>query len=393
MSLAIFSLFLAAFSIGTSEFIVAGILPNIAGDLGVDIPTAGYLISGYAIGVAIGGPIVALITGGFERRATLLVLLSIFVAGSAFCAVAPSYGWLMVARLLLSLSHGAYFGIALIVAASLVPEEKHASAVALVIAGITVANIFGVPAGTWIGNAYGWRATFWAIAVLGGLSVAALTLWLPRSAPKHGDLAGMSHQFRMLGRQEVYLSYAMILCTTVGFFVSFSYIAPILLYTTGISVTALPWVLSLLGLGALIGITGGGRGARYSMMGVVIIVFAALIVLNAALVGVLGQALPAIVILFLWAIGNFAFSAPLQSRILKGAHEAPNLAASLISSAFNIGISAGAAIGAVALKAGMSYGQLPLIGVIAAVPTLAIAIAAHFIDRRRVRLAAPAAAA
>lgn len=393
MPLALFSLFLAAFCIGTTEFIVAGILPNIAGDLGVDIPTAGYLISGYAIGVAVGGPIVALVTGGFERRATLLVLLTVFVAGNAFCALAPSYGWLMTARVVLSISHGAYFGIALVVAASLVPEEKHASAVALVIAGITVANIFGVPAGTWIGNAWGWRATFWAIAILGGVALAALALWVPRSQASHGGLAGIGHQFRMLGRQEVYLSYAMIFCTTVGFFASFSYIAPMLLYTTGVSVAALPWVLSLLGVGALIGITGGGRGARRSIMGVAIVVFAALIALNALLVAVLGYTLPAIVVLFLWAMGNFAFSAPLQSRILKGAHEAPNLAASLISSAFNIGISAGAAIGAVSLTAGLSYSQLPLIGVAAGVPTLGIAVAAHLIDRRHARLAVGTAAA
>ena len=393
MSLALFSLFLAAFSIGTTEFIVAGILPNIAGDLGIDIPTAGYLISGYAIGVAVGGPIVALVTGGFERRATLLVLLSIFVAGNALCALAPSYGWLMAARLLLSISHGAYFGIALVVAASLVPTEKHASAVALVIAGITVANIFGVPAGTWIGNAYGWRATFWAIAILGGVALAALVLWMPRSEAKHGGLAGMGHQFRMLGRQEVYLSYAMILCTTIGFFASFSYIAPMLLDTSGVSVAALPWVLALLGVGTLIGITGGGRLARRSIMGVAIGVFAALIVLNALLVAVLGHALPAIVVLFLWAAGNFAFSAPLQSRILKGAHEAPNLAASLISSAFNIGISIGAAIGALSLTAGLAYGQLPLIGVAAGIPALGIAVAARLIDRRRGRLAARTATA
>jgi len=391
MPLALFSLFLAAFSIGTTEFIVAGILPNIAGDLGVDIPTAGYLISGYAIGVAVGGPIVALVTGGFERRATLLVLLGIFVAGNVFCALAPSYGWLMTARLLLSISHGAYFGIAVVVAASLVPEERHASAVATVIAGITVANIFGVPAGTWIGNAYGWRATFWAIAILGGVALTALALWMPRSEAKHGGLAGMGHQFRMLGRQEVYLSYAMLFCTTIGFFASFSFIVPMLLDTSGVSVAALPWVLSLLGVGTLIGLTGGGRWARRSIMGVAIAVFAALIVLNALLVAVLGHTLPAIVVLFLWAIGNFAFSAPLQSRILKGAHEAPNLAASLISSAFNIGISVGAAIGALSLKAGLAYGELPLIGVAAGVPTLGIAVAAHLIDRRRLAAAATAA--
>jgi DHA1 family inner membrane transport protein len=390
MRLALFSLFIAAFAIGTTEFIVAGILPNIANDLGVDIPTAGYLISGYAIGVAVGGPIVALLTGGLERRVALLVLLGIFIAGNALCALAPSYGWLMAARLVLSVGHGTYFGIALVVAASLVPEEKHASAVALVIAGITVANILGVPAGTWIGNAYGWRAAFWAIVVLGIVALAAVALWTPRSEPKHGGLSGMGRQFSMLGRQEVYLSYAMILCTTIGFFASFSYIAPMLLYATGIPVGALPWFLSLLGLGTLIGMMGGGRVRRYPMPSV-IAVFAALIMLNALLLLALGHVAAAAVTLFLWSIGNFAFSAPVQSRVLKGAHEAPNLAASLISSAFNVGISAGAAIGAVSLKAGLSYGELPLLGVIAGVPALAFAIAAHVIDRRRLA-AAPTAA-
>jgi DHA1 family inner membrane transport protein len=271
-----------------------------------------------------------------------------------------------------------------------VPEEKHASAVALVIAGITVANILGVPAGTWIGNAYGWRAAFWAIVVLGIVALAAVALWTPRSEPKHGGLSGMGRQFSMLGRQEVYLSYAMILCTTIGFFASFSYIAPMLLYATGIPVGALPWFLSLLGLGTLIGMMGGGRVRRYPMPSV-IAVFAALIMLNALLLLALGHVAAAAVTLFLWSIGNFAFSAPVQSRVLKGAHEAPNLAASLISSAFNVGISAGAAIGAVSLKAGLSYGELPLLGVVAGVPALGFAIAAHVIDRRRLA-AAPAAA-
>jgi DHA1 family inner membrane transport protein len=391
MPLALLSLFLAAFAIGTTEFIVAGILPNIAGDLGVDIPTAGYLISGYAIGVAVGGPVVALITGGLERKATLLVLLAIFVVGNALCALAPSYGLLMTARLVLSISHGAYFGIALVVAASLVPEEKHASAVAMVIAGITVANILGVPAGTWIGNAFGWRATFWAIAALGAVALAALALWIPRSQPTHGGLAGLGHQFRMLGRQEVYLSYAMILCTTIGFFAVFSYIAPMLLYVTHLPVVALPWLLALLGVGSLIGMVGGGRAARVAIMPVVIAVFVALILLNATLLAVVAAIVPTTIVLFFWAAGNFAFSAPLQSRILKGAREAPNLAASLISSAFNVGISIGAAIGAVSLTAGMDYAKLPLLALIAGIPTLGFALLAQALDRRKLAAGVPAA--
>jgi DHA1 family inner membrane transport protein len=389
MPLALFSLFLAAFAIGTTEFVVAGILPNVAADLGVDIPTAGYLISGYAIGVAVGGPLVALLTGGLERRATLLVLLSIFVAGNAFCALAPTYGWLMAARVVLSISHGSFFGIALVMAASLVPEERHASAMAMVISGITVANIFGVPAGTAIGNAFGWRATFWAIALLGTGALAALALWTPRSAPKHGGLAGIGHQLRMLGKQEVWLSYAMILFTTIGFFAVFAYIAPMLLYVTHLPPWALPWLLALLGFGSLIGSAGGGRAARLSIMPVVIGVFAALIVLNGVLLMVIGHVLPATVTLFLWAIGNFAFSAPLQSRILKGAREAPNLSASLISSAFNVGISIGSAIGAVSLTAGMEYAELPLLALLAGIPTLGLALLAQFLDRRQVA-AAPA---
>lgn len=392
MPLALFSLFLAAFSIGTTEFIVAGILPNVAGDLHVDIPTAGYLISGYAMGVAIGGPIMALLTGGFERRATLLALLVLFVLGNALCALAPSYGWLMAARLVLSISHGSFFGVALVVAASLVPEEKHASAVAMVISGITVANIFGVPAGTAIGNAFGWRATFWCIAALGACALVALALWTPKSEPRHGGLAGIGHQFRMLSRQEVWLSYAMILFTTVGFFSVFSYIAPTLLNITHVSTAMLPWLLALLGFGAFIGNLAGGRVTHRTGMPVVIAVFAALVVLNTLLLAVLGVILPATVVLFLWSIGNFAFTAPLQSRILKGAHEAPNLAASLISSAFNVGISVGSALGAQSLTAGLGYDKLPLLAVAAGVPALVLSVLALLIDRRR-RLAAATATA
>jgi DHA1 family inner membrane transport protein len=299
----------------------------------------------------------------------------------------------MGARLLLSVGHGTYFGIALVVAASLVRPERHAGAVALVISGINVANIIGVPIGVWIGNGLGWRATFWAIAALGACALTALALWVPRQAPAHGGLAGLGHQFRMLKRQEVWLSFAMIFFITIGFFVVFSYIAPTLLYVTHISPETLPWLLALLGVGSLLGIIGGGRVPERFQMQSVIAVFACQIVLDAVLLAALPRPLPATATFFLWSIGNFAFSAPLQSRILRGAREAPNLSASLISSAFNIAISLGSALGAVSLTAGLGYQWLPLLAALAGVPALVLAVVALTIDRRRARLAATTAAA
>ena len=179
MSLPLLALFFAAFAFGTSEFVIAGVLPEVADGLGISIPVAGYLVTGYAIGIAIGGPLLAVATKKLSRKTLILLLGVVFIAGQALCALAPNFELLMIARVIVSVVHGTYFGIAAIVAVNLVSEDKRGFAVALILSGLTVSNILGVPGGTAIGNAFGWRATFWAVGILGLLATLATALFLP----------------------------------------------------------------------------------------------------------------------------------------------------------------------------------------------------------------------
>src|SRR5216684_6523834 len=199
--LALLALAMASFGIGTTEFVIMGLLPNVAGDLGVSIPKAGLLVSGYALGVAFGAPILAVATARLDRRRALLLLIAIFIVGNFLCAVAPSYGLLMLSRIATAFCHGAFFGLGSVVAAQVVPVEKRAQAIALMFTGLTLANVLGVPFGTALGQSLGWRATFWAVAAIGVGVAMALYAWLPRNMPAQG--AGLMQQARTLGRAPV----------------------------------------------------------------------------------------------------------------------------------------------------------------------------------------------
>lgn len=367
---------------------MTGILPDVAGDLGISIPTAGYLISGYATGVAIGGPFMAILTAGLERKTTLIGLMTIFVVGNVLCALAPSYGWLMAARVVVSLSHGAGLGIATVVAANLVSEDRRAGAVSLVLAGITVANIVGVPIGTAIGGTFGWRATFWTVSLLGIVAAAGAAVWVPRGG--HAASAGQSvlAEVRVLGRQDVYLSLAAIIVAAAGFFALFAYIAPLLTDVVGVTPATLPIVLAVFGVGALIGNLTGGRLADWKLMPSIIGIFIALVIVYALLLAAVHGLVLGVAALFIWSIVNFSFAAPLQTRILNSARAAPNLASTLVSTAFNIGIAGGAALGSVALTHGLGYDRLPLLGIAGVVPALVLVGISHVLDGRAARVSA-----
>jgi DHA1 family inner membrane transport protein len=327
----------------------------------------------------------AILTAGFERKTTLIGLMALFVIGNVLCALAPSYGWLMAARVVVSLSHGACLGIATVVAANLVAEERRAGAVSLVLAGITVANIVGVPIGTAIGGAFGWRATFWVVSLLGVVAAAGAAVWVPRAG--HGASAGQSlmAEIRVLGRQDVYLSLAAIIVAAAGFFALFAYIAPLLTDVVGVSASALPAVLAVFGVGALIGNLAGGRLADWKLMPSIIGIFVVLFVIYVLLLGAVHGLVLGVATLFVWAIVNFSFAAPLQTRILNGARAAPTLASTLVSTAFNIGIASGAAIGSVALTRGLGYDRLPLLGIVGIIPALVLVGISHALDRRAAR--------
>jgi len=382
MSLPLIALFLAAFTFGTAEFVIAGLLPDVATGLGISIPVAGYLVTFYAIGIAIGGPLLAVATKKLSRKTLILLLGITFTIGQVLCALAPGFEMLLAARILVSVVHGTYFGIAAIVAVGLVPPEKRGFAVALILSGLTVSNILGVPGGTAIGNALGWRATFWAVGALGLAATLVIAIFLPARAGEAATGGGFLREFRALGRQQIVTSLAIALLAMIGQYSLFTYIAPVLLEVTGLDTPALPWMLLLYGVGSTIGVFIGGRLADWKLMPSLIGILATQALAFTIVYLVSPNPLAMTIAILFWGGVNFAFGSPLQSRILAWAADAPNLASALIPSCFNIGIAIGAMLGGVLLEAGFGYRNLPLIGVAALALAMVIAVLSYVWERR-----------
>lgn len=383
MPLALLALFAAAFAIGTSEFVIAGILPAVSTDLGISIPVAGYLVSLYALGVAIGGPVLATFTGRYSRKRLVLLYVAIFTVGYVFCAVAPNYQSLLIARFLIALIHGAYFGTALVLASSVVAENRRGFAISLILAGLTVANIIGVPIGTAIGNAFGWRMSFWAVALLGVLSFALIFALVPTDHGHDSKAGSLLAEIKVLAREPVYSSLAIIIVQTIGQFALFTYIAPLLTDVTGVDIGIVPWLLLLIGLGSTIGILGGGRLADWRLMASLTGMLGAQVVMYLLMVPFATNPWVLSAILLVWGATVFGFAAPAQARILGNTRDAPLLASSLIPSAFNIAIAMGAWLGGTLIDRGASYAVLPWVGVVAAGFATAIALASWMRERRR----------
>lgn len=382
MSLPLFVLFLAAFTFGTAEFVIAGILPEVAAGLSVSIPVAGFVITLYALGIAIGAPILSILTKSVPRRTLIIALCVIFTIGQAACALAPNYEMLLVARVFSSVVHGCFFGIAPIVAIRLVPPNRAGSAVALVLAGLTVSNILGVPGGTAIGNAFGWRMTFWAVGALGLLATLGIVFFLPHNIAGGAGSGSMRAEFKALGRQQIITALGIVILVMIGQYSLFTYIAPLLREVTGVPVDVVPWVLLLFGVGSTIGVFIGGRLADWKLMPSLIVIMA----LQGTIYALLGlsSSLPwvmAVVVVF-WGGVNFAFGSPVQTRVLQWAGDAPNLASALIPPGFNIGIAIGASLGAGVLSAGHGYAALPWIGVVAMILALSLAVLSFVWEKR-----------
>jgi DHA1 family inner membrane transport protein len=369
--LALFALAIATFAIGTTEFIVAGLLPEISADLDVTIPRAGLLVTGYAIGVAIGGPILAILTNGFDRKGALIVLMTVFVAGHVLCAVAPGYGMLMTARVVASFCHGAFFGIASVVAVSIVPESRKATAVALVWLGLNAATIVGVPAGTAIGHAFGWRTTFWAVAAVGLAGMTAIWLWVP--GKMKGDRSSLADEFRVAAKPVVLMTLALSVLVCGAWFSVFTYVSPFLTGVSGLTSERLPLAFLVFGVGGTIGMLAGARLADWNLMGTIVGSFAALVAIYVVLALAGHVTAVALAAMAAWGFFIYAPAAPIQIRVVTVAREAPNLASTLNQSAFNIGNAVGPSIGAAALTAGMNYADLPWIG--AALMAAGVAVA------------------
>jgi DHA1 family inner membrane transport protein len=375
---ALLALGLASFGIGTTEFVIMGLLPDVAHDLTVTIPQAGLLVSGYALGVAFGAPVIAAATVRLDRRRTLLLLIGIFILGNCLCALAPSYALLMGARIVTAFSHGAFFGIGAVVAANVVPPGRRAQAIALMFTGLTLANVLGVPIGTALGQAAGWRATFWAVVAIGIVAALALYVWLPRGIASRG--AGLLQEMRAVGRTQALLAMLISVLASASLFSVFTYITPILENVTRESPHQVTWLLLLFGLGLTAGNILGGRLGDWRLMPAVIGLFILLIAVLSILSVTIHTPWLAATTIFVWGVSAFGLVAPLQMRVVNEASGAPNLASTLNQGAFNVGNAAGAFAGELALTDGVAYGSIPWIGAAFAALGLAFSLLSHRLD-------------
>lgn len=389
MPLALYALTAGAFGIGVTEFVIMGLLIEVGGDLGVSIPAAGLLISGYALGVVVGAPIMTVATSRWPRKTVLLVLMGIFTIGNLACAVAPDYWSLMAARVLTAFAHGTFFGVGSVVATTLVPANKKASAIAVMFTGLTVANILGVPFGTWLGQHFGWRATFYAVTLVGVLALAIIAMFVPkdRDTPAPSNL---KQDLAVLARPQVLMGLLTTVLSWVGVFAVFTYIAPILTQLAGFSDAAVSPILLVFGGGLVVGNLVGGRLAdRWLIPTVLGSLFALTAVLGLMSFATHNQIAIVVFVALLGAVG-FATVPPLQMWVLEKAHGAgQSLASSFNIAAFNLGNAIGAWLGGVVIDHG---GLASVPWVAALVPLAALGVAVTAIRFERGRVPVPAAA-
>ena len=349
-----------AFGIGVTEFAPMGLLPVIASDLGVSIPAAGLLISAYALGVVLGAPLMTLTTGRVRRRTLLIGLAALFTLGNVLAAISDNYTALLAARLITSLNHGAFFGVGAIVAASVVPPGRSASAVAAMFMGLTLANVVGVPLATWAGDQVGWRTAFWGIAGLGGVTMLALRLTLPNlPAPAGGSALG---ELRALTRPTVLAALGLTVLGSSAMFTVFTYIAPILRNETGASTGFITGMLVTYGVGLTLGNWLGGKFADKSVDRTLLITLAGLSFILTAFAWLMPYPIPTSLLIFLWGMASFALVPPLQVRVMKAASDAPNLASAVNIGAFNLGNAIGAALGGGVIAVGFGLPAVALAG-------------------------------
>jgi DHA1 family inner membrane transport protein len=382
MPAAVLALTAGAFGIGTTEFLIMGLLLQVAADMQVSVSATGLLISGYALGVFVGAPILTLATRRMPRKAVLLALMAIFTFGNAACALASDYGLLMAARILTSLAHGTFFGVGSVVATGLVTEDKRASAIATMFIGLTVATLLGVPFGAWFGLMLGWRAAFWAVTAIGVVAFAVLVVLVPGNVGGNEKATSLREELAVVGRPQVLLGLAMTVFGFAGLFVVFTYVQPILTRLTGFSETAVSPILLVFGVGLSIGNVAGGRLADRGLGRALIGTLAALALVLVALAAVLSIKGLAVAFIFLLGIAAFATVAPLQLRVLEAAGtEGRTLASSLNIAAFNLGNALGAWAGGLTIDHGLGLGALPLIAAAITAAGLLLALWSLHLDR------------
>ncbi|MFJ9975841.1 MFS transporter [Streptomyces cyaneofuscatus] len=379
MPLALLALAVSAFGIGTTEFVMMGLLPNVADDLGTSVPTAGYLVSAYAIGVVLGAPLLTGLGSRVPRKKMLLLLMALFTIGNLASALAPDFGWLLAGRVLAGLPHGAFFGVGAVVAARLVAEGRQARAVATMFLGLTVANIVGVPAATLLGQHLGWRATFLVVAAIGLSAMAALARLVPRiPVEAHQDVR---RELRALGNRQVLLGLLTAVFGFAGVFAVYSYLSAMTTKAMGFGESSVTIVLALFGIGMTLGALAAGpltdralRPTLYGSLGALAVVLVAF----PFTVHVQWAAL--VMVVLLGGVG-FMTTTPLQMLVMNKAKDAPTLASASNHSAFNLANAGGAWLGGVAIAAGWGWTSPAFVGAVLAVLGLAIAATAGFLDR------------
>lgn len=381
MRFALFALAVGAFAIGTNEFVIMGLLPNVAGDVGVSIPTAGGLISGYALGVVIGAPLLTVLAARLPRKAALLLFMGWFVVGNVLSALAPDYGLLFAARVFAGLPHGAYFGAGSLVAASLVDPSRRARAISRMVLGLTVANVVGVPVATLLGQHLGWRSAFWVVAGIGVLCAALLTVAVPRQDNRPTG-SRLRAEFGAFGNPQIWFSLAICVFGFAGVFASVTYVTPMMVDLAGFRPAAVTFLLAVFGVGMTVGSLVGarltdhdhGRTLRWGLvaLGAVLLVF----------LFTAHWPVAAVVTLFFLGVAGFTVAAPLQVRVMEQAPHAPTLVSAALQSAFNTANSLGAYLGGLVIAAGFGYASPNLVGAGLAVVGLAFAIVSAVMARR-----------
>ncbi|GAA4182451.1 MFS transporter [Shinella granuli] len=385
MPLALFALTVAAYAIGTTEFVIVGLLPTVATDLAITLPLAGLIVSVYALGVTFGAPVLTALTGRLGRKPLLLCLMALFVAGNALAALAPGYGVLLAGRVLSAFAHGVFFSVGATIAADLVSPDRRASAIAMMFMGLTVAIVTGVPLGTVIGQSFGWRATFWAVAGLGLVAFAAIAVLLPSNLRREKP-AGLVEQVRVLGSGRLIIVFAMTALGYGGTFVTFTFLSPLLQEVTGLSAGTVSLVLVLYGAAIALGNIVGGKVADRDPVKALVVLFA----LQAAVLVLFTftAPAPAFALVTLAALGflSFANVPGLQLYVVDMARRhrpaGVDVASALNIAAFNLGIAAGAWIGGLVVASPLGLGATPAVGAVLVAAALGLTLLSGALDRR-----------
>ncbi|MDF5756410.1 Cmx/CmrA family chloramphenicol efflux MFS transporter [Spongiactinospora sp. TRM90649] len=389
MPLAVYILGFSIFAQGTSELMLAGLLPEMAADLGVSVPEAGMLISAFAVGMLVGAPVLAVATLRWPRRTVLLTFLGIFIATHVVGALTTDYTALLITRAAGAFVYAGFWAVAAVTAVSLVPANAKGRAMSVVASGLTLATVFGLPLGTVLGQRLGWQTAFWAVGVLSALSVIGILATVPGGRPSGENVPRLGRELRALVSPRLWLAYGTTALITGALLVVFSYLAPFLTETTGLPPAMVPVVLGVYGVGSFIGVTIGGRTADARPFATLFVGVAGVIVVSAALALAAREPAPTIALAFLLGAFGFGVNPALNTRVFSLAGDAPTLAAGTNVSAFNVGITAGPWLGGLAIGAGAGYPSLAWIGAALALAALAAVAGSAALARRTPRARVP----